>query len=116
MATRDLFSDPPIDMTQPAVGSRQVQTEANPSLPAEEHSRAANQRRQILDALHRGRVNVVELSAIACQYNARIYELRKAGYVIENVDRNHTTGESWYELRSSPTHVGDGVFHAEGEL
>lgn len=112
-----LFGEPTVDMSKgPTLdAARQVQTEANPSLPPEGASRAAGQRRQILDALRRGRVNVAELKAIACQYNARIYELRHAGYVITNVEQNKTTGESWYELRSSPKHVGDGVFHVEGE-
>lgn len=116
MTQQGFFDAPtPIDIHQSPTleprSARHVRTESNPSMPRQGRGRAAGQRRQILDALRRGRAEVHELKGIASQYNARIYELRKAGYDIENVEHNKTTGESWYELKSSPQHVGDGVFH-----
>jgi hypothetical protein len=73
----------------------------NVSVPQAARPRVERQALQILDRLRRGRLSVVELRMMACQYNARIFELRKAGYVIYN-HVNHTTGESWYELKAEP--------------
>lgn len=106
------FDAPPVvDITaSPTLAPRRVPvpTAANTSVPKEAKSRIDGQRRAILDALRRGKVNVEELKSIAAQYTARIFELREAGYVIEN-DHDRQTGESWYELKSSPTPVAPGV-------
>ena len=64
--------------------------------------RVERQATRILQRLRQGRMSNMELKAIACQYTARIWELRRAGYVIENVQINHRTGESWYELKQEP--------------
>jgi hypothetical protein len=55
----------------------------------------------ILARLQRGTMTTGELSAIACQYNARIYELRKAGYRVECIEQDRVTGLSVYELKVS---------------
>ncbi len=71
----------------------------NVSVEEADASRLMTQAEKILARLQRGdKVPTGELAAIARQYNARIFELRKAGYSIELVDRNYDTGETWYQL------------------
>lgn len=109
----DLFGPPVVDMSQrptleaPTPSPAPVLTTSQAPAPAE--GRAAGQRRQILDRLRRGRVNVTELREIACQYNARIFELREAGYDIPN-EQDRDTGESWYVLRSEPKALAPGAY------
>lgn len=113
MTTPNLFDEPIVDMTQgPTLAPKRAEPtiEPNRSVPAAAAPRVTRQARAILACLRQGRAEVRDLAAIAKQYNARIYELRKAGYRIENVDQNQATGESWYELKSEPVAVGDGVF------
>jgi hypothetical protein len=50
------------------------------------------QKAAILDLLHKNRgqwIPAYSLSAVALQYNARVKELRDAGYVIENQTARH---------------------------
>lgn len=112
MTTPNLFDEPIVDMSQsPTLAPRSTPTiEPNRSVPSAAVPRVTLQARRILAFLQQGRAEVQDLAAIAKQYNARIYELRKAGYVIENVEQNQATGESWYELISEPRSIGDGVF------
>lgn len=95
--TRDVNAAPP-------------KARANRSVPKAARPRVESQAARVLALLRGGRTSVSELKAVASQYNARIHELRAAGYRIENVAQNKTTGESWYELRAEPTAVADGVF------
>lgn len=100
-----------IDWTKDANDApRLPRARANRSVPKAARPRVETQADRVLRRLRMGRVSVSELKAIASQYNARIYELRKAGYTIENVEVDHVTGESWYELRAEPKAVADGVY------
>lgn len=72
-------------------------------------SSAGNQRDRILWLLVTAQGNWVpspEIAACAQQYNARLYEIRHLGFVIENkTQTDERTGErcSWFRLvRSSP--------------
>jgi len=49
----------------------------NPSVKAEDEVRLSKQAHKIYRMLLKGRVTTGELSQIACQYNARIWEIRK---------------------------------------
>jgi len=104
----NLFSEPTVDMTQPPTLAPRRHTPAptiapNRSVPEAAKPRITRQAREVLRLLEsHERVSVQELAALAKQYNARIKELRDAGYVITNIHQNKATGESWYELRSRP--------------
>lgn len=105
----DLFSGPAVDISKsPTLEPKRhtvaaLAIEPNRSVPTAAVPRITRQAREILHLLEsKSRVSVEELSALAKQYNARIKELRDAGYVITNVHQNKATGESWYELRSTP--------------
>lgn len=74
----------------------------NVSVPAAARPRVTRQAQRILARLAQGPVSVTELRTLACQYNARIFELRRAGYRIANVSVNHVTGQSWYALEATP--------------
>ena len=70
---------------------------------------AKTQRNGILQRLiseNGGWVPSPEIAALAQQYNARVYELRRSGFCIENKsETNEETGErhSWFRLvRESP--------------
>ena len=65
---------------------------------ATERARLSRQCQTILERLERGPVTNTELVTIACQYNARILELRRAGYAILKTSQNHETGVSTYAL------------------
>lgn len=113
MTAPNLFDEPIVDITQsPTLAPKRAEPtiEPNRSVSASAAPRVTHQARAILAFLRNGRAEVKDLATIAKQYNARIFELRHAGYVIENVEQNHATGESWYELKSEPVAVGDGVF------
>ncbi len=67
---------------------------------------ARTQRAKILDLLASARgewVPLPKISECAAQYNARIFELRKAGYRIANRTRE-IDGQrcSWFRLESTP--------------
>jgi hypothetical protein len=72
--------------------------------PAPESS--TSQRARILRLLieARGReVPLPEIAACACQYGARIYSLRKMGFVILNrTEEREGVRHSWFRLVSSP--------------
>lgn len=76
--------------------------------PAPESS--SSQRGRILRLLieARGReVPLPEIAACACQYGARIFSLRKMGFVIENRTQEiDGVRHSWFRLVSSPVQVG----------
>jgi hypothetical protein len=65
-------------------------------------SRLENQHGKIIRRLREGRATNGELCALALKYNARISELRQAGYIIECVEQDHETGVAWYELKGEP--------------
>jgi hypothetical protein len=68
---------------------------------------ARNQRECILRALVDAQgdwVPLPQIAALAQQYNARVYELRRSGFCIENKsETNEATGErhSWFRLINS---------------
>lgn len=56
---------------------------------------------RVLTDAHGGWVPSPQIAALAQQYGARVYELRRAGFVIENkTQTNEGTGErhSWFRL------------------
>jgi hypothetical protein len=67
---------------------------------------AKNQRARILRLLIDGRgawVPLPEIMACAAQYNARVLELRRLGFVIENkTERVNGVRHSWFRLVASP--------------
>jgi len=71
----------------------------------------ANQRSKILGLLIAARGDWVSLLSIkdeACQYNARILELRRLGFRIENKIREvGGVRHSWFRLESAPSTVLD---------
>src|SRR5258708_6493321 len=77
----------------------------SPSHSAPEN--ATTQRGRILGLLIDARgewVPLPEILACAAQYNARVWELRRAGYVIENRVERGADGicRSWFRLASEP--------------
>lgn len=111
-----LFDTPPIDMNaSPTLAPKGFAQSTptirpNSSVPAAAVPRVSRQARAVLALLRIGRTSVTDLKTVASQYNARIYELRQAGYVITNDEVDQITGESWYSLRSEPKAIADGVF------
>ena len=71
--------------------------------PPAEAKRLSNQCWEILAALRHGRQSNRALAEIALKYTGRISDLRRAGYVIECVERDHGTGLTWYELQRETT-------------
>jgi hypothetical protein len=69
----------------------------------------ANQRSKILGLLidaHGGWISLPEIADCAVQYNARIYELRRLGFGIENrISEVDGVRKSWFRLKSIPTSV-----------
>lgn len=67
----------------------------------------ATQRAEILQLLIAARgewVSLLEIRNCACQYNARILELRRLGFRIENKIREISGKRlSWFRLSNSPT-------------
>jgi hypothetical protein len=79
-------------------------------------SSATTQRENILRVLvnaQGGWVPSPQIAALAQQYNARLFELRRSGFAIENkTQTDEGTGErrSWFRLvRQSPTAPGDSL-------
>lgn len=71
--------------------------------PPNVKTQSANILRLLTDA-HGAWVSLPEIMALAAQYNARIFELRKQGFSIEN--RTEVVGEarhSWFRIANSPT-------------
>jgi hypothetical protein len=69
----------------------------------------ANQRSKILELLIAARggwVSLLEIKECGAQYNARIFELRRLGFGIENrVSGVDGVRKSWFRLKSIPTSV-----------
>jgi len=58
------------------------------------------QRRIVLEILIDGRPHLPsELSRYICQYNARIYELRRMGFIIDSVRETDNKKNTWFVLR-----------------
>lgn len=97
----DLFGPPTVDITQsPTLEPKRARAaKPNHTVDAVARSRVSNQCAQILALFQSGRrIEAGELTQIARQYNARIYELREAGHNIVNVKQDKKLGLSWYEL------------------
>jgi hypothetical protein len=59
-----------------------------------------------LIAAHGAEVPLCEISSLAAQYNARIWSLRKMGFVILNrTEERDGVRHSWFRLVSSPAQV-----------
>lgn len=75
-----------------------TQLSLNWATPAEAR-RLSAQAQSILERLQRGRASNADLSAIAQRFGARLFDLRRAGYRVEIVERDRDTGITVYELR-----------------
>jgi hypothetical protein len=71
---------------------------ANVTVPAAAVPRINRQCRLILERLREGRATNATLCGIGMKYNARISELRKAGYDVRCISHDHATGLAWYAL------------------
>jgi hypothetical protein len=74
------------------------------TIPESAKSQRAAILRLLLDAKG-SRIASPEIAAYALQYNARIFELRKLGFNIENrvqIDEETSTRCSWFRLVASP--------------
>jgi hypothetical protein len=89
-----LFDDLP---APPTAGPYRPVT-LNVTVPAAAVKRLTPQCRAIIDRLRRGRATNAELCAIGLKYNARISELRQAGYDLRCVEHDHETGVARYAL------------------
>ena len=70
----------------------------DPNVPEAAKGRLSRQCREVLDMLRiRPRTNA-ELAAITHRFGARIWDLRKAGYGIIALERDHATGLVLYKL------------------
>lgn len=62
----------------------------NPSVKGKDELRLSRQAEKIYELLQRGPVKTSELSAIACQYNARLSEIRhalvKTGLMVDEIE------------------------------
>jgi hypothetical protein len=80
---------------------------------------AKTQRARILRLLtdaHGDWVPLPRIMACAAQYNARLFELRRSGFVIENrTETDRTTGErrSWFRLVESRESTSDSAIETE---
>jgi len=61
--------------------------------------RLNRQQDAIIERLRKGPATNAELVQIAIRFTARIHELRKAGYDIEIVKKDHESGLVWYALK-----------------
>ncbi len=85
--TMDFFADAPI-----AAGPT--------TAPPVEKGRLSRQCAEILALLFQNRrVSNKTLAGISLKYTGRISDLRKAGYDVQCVERDRTSGLSWYEVR-----------------
>lgn len=73
----------------------------NPSVETEDEMRLSNQAKEIYGLLQLGPVTTSELAAIACQYNARVNEIRRAllekGLTIDLTEKGEG-GNNKYEI------------------
>jgi hypothetical protein len=70
----------------------------DPNVVQQEAPRLSRQCRSILERLRRGRATNDELSQIARKYTSRTSDLRKAGYDVRVVERDHVSGVTVYQL------------------
>ena len=86
-------------------------------IPAPES--ANTQRAKILGRLIEARgqeVPLYELSSLACQYGARIFELRRLGFKIVNrTEEVDGVRRSWFRLASSPVQASTPPTHPAAE-
>jgi len=72
----------------------------NPSVKGKDELRLSRQAEKIYELLQRGPVKTSELAAVACQYNARVSEIRhaivKMGLMVDEIDGEG--GENQYQL------------------
>ena len=72
----------------------------NPSVKDKDQCRLSRQSERILDLLERGPVKTSQLAAIACQYNARLSEVRhcilRLGLMVDQIDGEG--GENEYTI------------------
>jgi len=71
---------------------------SDPKVTPQEAPRLSRQSQAVLDFLRGGGAWNHELAHIAIRYSARIHDLRRAGYVIRIVERNHENGAVRYRL------------------
>ena len=64
----------------------------------EERPRLSGQNGRILEILRHRRASNTELAMISKKYTSRISDIRKAGYDIRVVERDHKTGLTVYQL------------------
>lgn len=64
----------------------------------EEQQRLSGQCSRILQRLKEGPVSNAELSTMALKYTSRISDLRAAGYAVEVVSHDRTSGYVTYRL------------------
>lgn len=68
-------------------------------LPAESKPRLTRQACEVLARLERGPATNIELIPISSRFSARIYDLRKAGYVIDTDMVDRANGITLYTLK-----------------
>lgn len=68
-------------------------------LPAEAKPRLTRQAVAVLARLEQGPATNMELIPIATRFSARIYDLRKAGYIIETDMLDSSNGITLYTLK-----------------
>lgn len=70
----------------------------SPQIDPAERPRLSRQCRQILEMLKSADRSNRELAAVSHRFSARIYELRKHGYIIREVHKDTATGLRVYRL------------------
>ena len=65
-----------------------------------EQTRLSNQSARILARLQVGPATNRELAEISLKYTGRISDLRKAGYDVKVIERDHATGRTVYALET----------------
>lgn len=83
-------------MTQQDLLAVQV-TDSHVTSP-DEQGRLQTQSARILQRLREGPASNQELSAIALRFGARLHDLRKAGYAVSVIERDHASGKVVYAL------------------
>jgi len=75
--------------------------------PAPESSNSQRSRiLNLLIAARGGEVGLPEISSLAAQYNARLFELRRLGFTIVNrTEERDGVRRSWFRLVSGPVQV-----------
>ncbi len=74
----------------------------DPNVRESAKPRLSRQSREVLGQLRIGPASNRTLARIAMRFGGRIWDLRKAGCVINVESQNHETGEVWYRLAYEP--------------